>query len=497
MMPPTQAMQRLSKTSFVHGLQCARRQWWTVHEGDAPELRPGLSLQAVFDAGNRVGEVARDHVPGGVLIERDRESARGRVDAVEATRRAIEEGAAVIYEASFVHEEVYVAIDILERTERGWVIAEVKSGTGVQEIYVRDVALQTWVALGTGVEVVRSEVMHLNRECRYPDLSRLFIRADVSEEVLGLLPGIGGQLQRQREALGGPLPEVEVGSHCHQPYDCPFLERCWDPPPEHHVSEFYRLSSAKVAAFEDRGIETLFQVPEEERLTAIRERQRRAVLEGSLVVEPTLAEAISDWRAPIWFLDFETIYPPIPIWNGCRPYDQLPVQFSVHFLSEEGDQEHFDFLAEGAGDVRPALARALLDATRGEGPVLAYNVTFEQSRIRELADAVPDLSADLLRLCERTEDLLPVVRNHVYHPDFHGSFSLKKVLPALVPELSYDDLEIAGGSTAAIALQRLLFDPDLFTPAETEKLRDDLLRYCELDTLGLVRLLERLRELGG
>ncbi len=238
-------------------------------------------------------------------------------------------------------------------------------------------------------------------------------------------------------------------------------------------------------------------MPDGGSFSAIQERQRQAVRTGALIVEPGLAEALAAFREPLAFLDFETVGLAIPVWNGCHPHDAVPVQFSCHRLAADGTVAHHEWLADGPEDPRPGLARRLVEACRGARTVVAYNASFERQGIESLAAAVPELSEELLDIAARLADLLPVVRNHVYHPAFGGSFSLKAVVPALVPGPGYDELEVAEGATASVELERLMFRGDGMPAEERQRLREALLRYCSLDTSGLVGLLARLRDLAG
>jgi hypothetical protein len=251
-----------------------------------------------------------------------------------------------------------------------------------------------------------------------------------------------------------------------------------------------------VVELEAQGYRSIRQLPGHVELNPVAARQRRAVRSRSVVVETGLAPALAPLDGPLGFLDFETVMPAIPMWPGCAPYETVPVQFSVH-LERDGRLEHRAWLAEGDTDPREPLAVALLHATAGARHVLAYHAPFEEQQLLALARAVPHLAAPLRALARRLVDLLPIVRRHVYHPDFHGSFSLKKVLPALVPELGYDDLTIADGLAASRALEGLLLRPPRIDEPGQARLRRDLLRYCERDTLALVRLVRRLRELAG
>ncbi|MGD1149357.1 MAG: DUF2779 domain-containing protein [Thermoanaerobaculaceae bacterium] len=533
---------RLSKSRFTAGLQCHKQLWWRVHEPDAPELVPDAAQQAIFDQGTRVGEVARSYVPGGALVDLPHDIFAARI---AKTRKLLSRRVPAIYEATFFGGDIYAAVDILERDGDRFHLIEVKSSVRVKEEHLPDLAVQLHVLRSNGLDVSRTELMHLNRECVYPHLEDLFVREDVTAEVEALQAGLPRLIAGQLRMLAAGLPDVPIGEHCRKPHACPFLGRCWRDVPEHHVSTLYRVagSGADLVAQGFRTIADLLP----DGLSAVQERQRRAVLTGRLVVEPGLGDALRVFHEPTAFLDFETVGPAIPAWDGCHPYEAVPVQFSCDRLAPDGAVAHHEWLADGPGDPRPELARALVAACRGARTVVAYNAGFERGRIEMLASSVPELAEDLLDIAARLADLLPVVREHVYHPDFHGSFSLKSVLPALVPPVSavasveralracspedtrqplqgtpggrapqqhclsragarlapalkrspspYDDLEVAEGATASLALERLMFRRDAMTADERQHLRDALLRYCALDTMSMIRMLDRLREL--
>lgn len=486
-MPAT--LVRLSKSRFTSGLQCHRQLWWRVHEREAAELGVDRTQQAIFDQGARVGEAAREHVPGGVLID----GPHDRYDEkIAATQAAIAAGAKVVYEASFQADGVFVAVDILEKIRGGWRVIEVKSTLSVKEQHLPDLAVQVHVLREAGLDVRKAEVMFLNRECRFPDLSNLFVREDHIEDVEALIPGIRREIRAQRRMLSGALPVVDTGDHCRAPYECPFLDRCHEALPQHHVSTLYRLTDVSAAAMRTRGVETIGEIPDEFVLTDTQARQRRAVQSGETVIETGVGRALAAFERPIAFLDFETVAPAIPVWDGCGPYRGVPVQFSCHVLAADGSTRHFQWIAEGPGDPRPALADALLEATAGIPRIAAYSASFEKGCILGMADFLPAREAALTALAARLVDLLPVVRGHVYHPDFAGGFGLKAVLPAMVPGLDYSDLAIADGRLASAELARLMFDADTMTALERATLRESLLRYCERDTWGLVKLLETL-----
>ena len=483
---------RLSKSRYLSGLQCHKQLWWRVHEPEAPELSPTPGQQNLFAQGREVGERARGHVPGGELIDLPFYQYDNKVTA---TREALRRGRPAIYEAWFLADDTYVGVDILERTSRGYTVIEVKASNSRKPEHLPDAAVQVHVLRGSGLQVERAEVMHLNPHCRYPDLSNLFVREDVTALVEAALIGVPDELVAQQRMLEGPLPDVPIGEHCTNPYACPFIERCWPELPDHHVSKLYRIERKRALELEADGYATIYDLPSDLELSVIHARQVQAVQTGRMVVEPTLTKALAQFTSPLAFLDFETVSLAIPRWPGCRPWQQVPVQFSVHVEERGRGLVHHQWIAEGPEDPRPALAEALVEACVGARKVVAYHATFERECIKQLREAVPRFAKELERIEKRLVDLLPAIRSHVYHPDFGGGFSIKKTLPALVPGLSYADLKVQDGEVATVELQRLMLEGDRTPPAERAALRDALLAYCARDTWAMVKLLEKLRGL--
>jgi len=483
----------LSKSRFCAGLQCLKQLWWRVHEPDAPELTPSPAQQVLFDRGHRVGSLARARFPGGVLVESGRGEAPARC---AATARAVAEGAPAVFEAAFVADGVFVAVDVLAREGSSWTVVEVKSTLDVKPQHVPDVAVQLHVVRASGLVAPRAELMHLDRACTYPDLSNLFAREEVTALAEPFLPEVPGHLRRMQAALAGPLPVVPVGPHCRDPYECPFMARCWPALPADHVSTLYR-GGKTVEALLARGVERLGDVPDGVKLSAVAARQIRAVKEGRTVVEPGLARALGRLAPPVAYLDFETVMPAVPAWDGCHPYEQVPVQLSCHVDDGRGGLVHHEHLADGPGDPRPAMAEAVLRACAGARTVVAYNAPFERRCLTHLAEHVPGRREALLEVAARLVDLLPLVRDHVYHPAFGGSFGMKAVAPALVPGLSYAGLDIGEGGTASAVLEALLLgEGDQAVPAgERETVRRQLLAYCEQDTRAMVEVVAALRRL--
>src|SRR5437773_5490574 len=501
---------RLSKSRFTSGLQCHKKLWWEVHEPEALELQPAKVLQDLFDQGRQVGEAARTRYPGGVLIDLPHHAGAARV---AATRRALDAGAPAVFEATFIADDTFVAIDVLEKQRDGYRLTEVKSSTSQKDEHISDVAIQARVAAACGVKITAAEVLHLNKEFRNPASGDLFARSDVTGAVAAFLPQVPEEIARQREMLAGPLPDVPIGLHCFAPRECPFMARCWPDTPD-HIRHLAGVGPKRTAAYLARGITSIGELPAKEKLNFTQRRQLKAMAENRIIVEPTLARELAPFGFPhsrrergtlkdsltvaggedcrLGFLDFETIARAIPVWPGMAPWQQAAAQFSYHERQPDGSYTHAAFLAEGPHDARPPLAAAMVRATANAERVVMYT-PFEKTRIRELQQAVPELAAELAALEAKLIDLHPVVKNCVYHPDFSGSFSLKYILTPLVPELTYSDLVIVDGRVASVEIARLLFVADKIPRQERDRVRQDLLNYCERDTWAMVRLVERLQ----
>jgi predicted RecB family nuclease len=476
----------LSKSRLLSGHRCIRKLWIEVHE---PPDDDG-DLPRAVRCGRTVGEVARLYYPGGQLIEGD------PGERLATTSAELQRGSRVLFEASFTHGGLFVSTDVLQRRRYGFVLTEVKAGTYVKDEYVLDVAVQMYVLRAAGVDVRRAEVMTLNRNCRHPDLTRLFVRHDVTAKARKLartIPDIAREVRRGLASRSLPVVTPER-ARCGLPYPCEFMDRCWDEQPEDHVSRLYRIGKRRLDGLLRRGIESINDVPETEQLGAVADRQRRAVQSGRIIVEGGLHAALSRFTEPFSHLDFETVSLPVPRWSGCRPYERLPVQFSLHRETRSG-LWHVEWIADGTGDPRPALAAALVHACRGRGTVFAYSASFERGCIDGLIAAVPALADELRAIRDRIEDLHPIVRDHVYHPAFGGRFSLKSVHPALTGRDMYCQMAISDGESAMDAHETLM--TGTISSSKRTRLRRALLRYCAADTRALVEIRRRLLRLAG
>ena len=480
---------RLSKSRFVAGSQCHKLLWLKVHEPGAVELQPSRVLEDRFDQGRLVGELARERFPGGVLINLPHNAVEERIAATQA---AIASGAPAIFEASFVADDTFVAVDVLERVPGGWRLIEVKSSSSQKEEHVTDAAIQLYVLRRSGIAVRAVEIMHLNKDHRCPDTGDIFCRTDVSAEAEAALDAIPSEIRRQMAMLVSEMPPVTIGLHCSEPWDCPFHDRCW-PDDRDHIANLYFMGK-KAYGFMEKGVHSLHDLPADHKCPPAAKRQLRSIRENRIIVEPGLTQALVDFDCKLGFLDFETVMRAVPVWTGLAPWGQAAAQFSYHSQRDDGTYAHTEWLAEGPVDCRPMIAQMLVEATAGEERIVTYS-GFEKTRIRDLQKSVPSLKTELEALEGKLIDLLPVLRDHVYHPDFRGSFSIKAVLNPLVPELSYTDLVIVDGQTASVEIARLLFVAQRIPLEERERIRDDLLAYCKQDTWAMVMLLDRLRRL--
>jgi hypothetical protein len=480
----------LSKSLFVAGCQCPKLLWWKVHEPLAKELQPDKVLLDLFDQGHQVTELARERFPGGALIDLSGQTPDGRV---QETVAALNSGVPAVFEGRFQAGDVRIRADILIPEDDGCALVEVKSSSSVKAEHVVDAGIQAWVLRESGVRTTRVEVMHLNREYRHPAQGDLFTRTDITEAVSTFLPTVPSRLSKFSDVIAGDLPTHPIGAHCFEPWDCPFHKRCWPEDP-HHISTLYNTGPKRTLAHMANGIQSIFDLPASQKLPDIARRQLRSLRENRIIVESGLAGALEPFEGSLGYLDFETVTRALPVWEGLPPWGQAVAQFSYHQETAAGAFSHQGWLAEGPGDPRRELAEALLDATRNARRIVMYS-SFERTRIKELQQLLPDLSDSLEELRGKLIDLLPIVRDHVYHPDFRGSFSIKSILHPLVPDLTYNDLTIVNGLVASVEIARLLFVAHKIPVEDRDRLRQDLLDYCERDTWAMVRLLARMREL--
>jgi hypothetical protein len=443
----------ISKSSFIRGMQCPKSLW--LHLND-PEDRDETSesQQQIFEKGYMVGFLAQQLFPGGVDASRD-EHEKVR-EAVAYTAALIDNGQRVIYEAAFSDGETLCYMDILVKESDGWAAYEVKASTTVKEYQVNDVAFQYYVITRAGLPLKRVSLVHINNQyVRHGelDLQQLFTIELMTARILPMQKDIPKKLLLLQEMLkAGVMPDVTMGSQCNKPFPCDFLEFC-------------RQSSV-----EEEG--------EGEARKANRDQD-------------ALDDFLDDLAYPLYYMDFETIQFAVPQYDESRPYQQIPFQYSLHIQqTKDGPVEHYEFLGTPPADPRPEFIQSLLDRIGESGSIIVWNQAFENTRLREIARDFPEYAARIDCLLARVADLMvPFRRKQLYTPDMNDSYSLKAVLPALVTDLSYSDLEIQEGGTASIIYESLYQDND---PEQVSLNRENLLAYCKMDTLSLVRILRQL-----
>jgi hypothetical protein len=478
----------LSKSRFIAGLQCPKRLWLQVHKPNLIEAAYSESLPMLN--GNEVGNMARQLFPG-TLVEYD----DGLGAALEETGRLVADPSIqVIHEATFCHDGLLVRIDILERTPDGWILTEVKGATSVKPHYIPDATVQAWVLQGCGLKLKAVRLMHVNNQFVYQgkgDYNGLLIAEDIGPQVKALLDSIPDQKTVFASMLNGDEPTIEIGNQCTNPYECEFCPYCEpDGLPEYPVTVLPNLREPKkselMAEYKD-----VCDIPEVKLNNWNHLRVWRATRTGKEEINAAETEVLKELPWPRYYLDFETIGLAVPRWKGVRPYVQVPFQWSCHIHHENGQMEHVEFLDVSGNDPRRACAEGLVKHIGSEGILIAYNAGFERRVIRELAEMYPDLSESLLEMNEHFVDLLPITRRAYYHPSQRGSWSIKTVLPALVPELNYSDLEgVQDGGDAQLAWM-LAAKAD---PEERDRITNQLLEYCKLDTLAMVKIVNALLE---
>ncbi|MEA3479781.1 MAG: DUF2779 domain-containing protein [Bacteroidota bacterium] len=480
----------ISKSSFIKGTQCLKALYLSKHH---PELRDEISKgqQAIFDQGHEVGELAQQLFPGGVLAAKD--LPEGFIESIEQTQKLISQGHEVIYEAGFMVNNLHCFVDILVKQNGKWHIYEVKSSTGISDTHILDVAFQYYVLSNMGLEVEDVYIVHINNQyVRQGDLDiqQLFNIESVLVKGLGLQDFIGESLNEQVQVLqDGKIPKIDIGPHCKNPYDCDFRGYCWKHLPEYSVFNIHNLRGEKKFDLYDKGFIELKDIPEDYPLGVHQRFQVKAELENITKIDrPRIRGFLDRLEYPLYFLDFETMNPAIPLYDQSKPYQAVPFQFSLHIQkAPDADLEHIEYLGDPTTDPRPGLIEKMLDSIGKTGDIIVYNLGFEKSRIKEMARDFPDNREELLNLTLRLKDLMLLFqRKHYYTPAMMGSYSIKKVLPALVPEFSYDDLEIGEGGLAS----RAYFQMVKGKSDDIDKTRKNLLEYCKMDTLGMVEIMK-------
>jgi len=464
-----------------------------MHEpGKIPETDP--VTQYIFDQGHEVGYLAKRLFPDGIDI-----STEDFMGNISSTRGLLRERKP-LFEAGILAGKLYSRVDVLSPTgEEEWDIVEVKSSTGVKDVHINDVAYQRYCCNQSGLNIRKCYLALINN--RYVrdgeiDPKGLFNIHDVTDQVEEASMGIQDKIDGILEVISQETcPEMIIGPHCRDPYECSLTD-CWDHLPEHNIFTLY-YGGKKSFQMYDSGIVTVGEIPDGYELNDKQRIQQSCVASGEPHVDREAIHGfLSSLEYPLYYLDFETIGTAIPLFDGIRPYQNIPFQFSLHVVKDELSQpEHFSFLSSGTDDPRPALLAELKKVLGNSGSIIAYNKGFEEGILRDLAPAFPEYSDWVEQVCSRLVDLLAPFRNFdYYHPDQEGSASLKAVLPAITGK-GYEDLDISDGQVASVTFLAATYGD--MPEAERMQVMDNLEKYCGRDTEGMIWIVGELNKLSG
>lgn len=485
---------RLSKSTFIRGLQCEKSLYLYKHHYRLKDPTPP-SLQTVFDQGTNIGLLAQELFPNGA--DASPENHFKMVESVGKTLKFITQGESIIYEATFLYNDVLAALDVLVKDEEGWKAYEVKSSTKVSETYIKDAAIQYYTITNSGIDLKDISIVHINNQYVKDgelDIHQLFTIESVYDQVIEFLPRIPNEVRRLKNVIESPeIPKIDIGPHCSDPYDCDFKGTCWKHIPDYSVFNISRLNADKKFDLYNQGVITLDQIDlGQTDLNPNQVLQVQSEVEGTTYIDKDeIRNFTSGLCYPLYFLDFETIGPAIPKYDGSRPYQQLVFQYSLHIQENSTPViEHREYLADPTKDPRPNFIEQLVQDCGTSGDIIVYNIGFERGKINDLIEVFPQYSTELRGIVNRLKDLMiPFQKKWYYTPEMRGSYSIKLVLPALVPELSYNHLEIKEGGTASntfLSMVNGTFEGDV------EKTRRQLLEYCTLDTDAMVKILDKL-----
>lgn len=494
-LPRVISMKALSKSKIIAFRQCPKRLWLEVHQ--IKDKSDSSSTEASYSIGNQIGDIARtiyDPTNTGHLIEPFVDGFNAAFEQTQTLLTASEP----IFEAGFCVDGALSFADVLLPTsnksgQQSWRMVEVKSSTSVKNYHLDDIAIQSYVAKRAGVPLTAVALAHIDSSWIYRgdgDYQGLLVEADLTEIAFSREAEVQSWIADAHDTVQQKIePQRKIGKHCVEPYECGFLAYCQshEPQAEYPTHWLPGAQNKKLKAFlTENDVIDLRYIPDD-LLNAKQQRVKTYSLSDETYFDAVgSANDLAPFKPPLYFLDFETINFAIPLWKDTRPFQQVPFQYSIHRLGRTGKLKHTDFLDLSGKDPSKALAEQLIIDCGESGAIFVYNAGFETARIKELAARFPRLETALLALNTRIVDLLPIAKNRYYHPSQHGSWSIKKVLPPIAPDLSYADKGVKDGGMAMIAFQEAISEST--TDEQREIIRQHLLDYCELDTLAMVRL---------
>lgn len=503
----------ISKSSFLKGLQCHKALHLKFYH---PELADEISdmQQAIFQSGTDVGMLAQQLFPGGINPSPD--LPKNYQKSIEDTRELIQKKQPVIYEAGFENDGLVCFMDILVFKNDKWHAFEVKSSTGIKEVNLWDTAFQYYVMTKCGLDIADISLVYINNQYVRQgeiDVQQLFVQESVLKNILPLQTSVIQQIATQQQMLiNNNTPNIDIGEYCDKPYLCEFHGHCWQHIPDYSIFNIGNLRTTKKFELYHQGVVNITDIPANFPLNSNQWLQVNAEIHQKPLINKTaISDYLSKLEYPLYFLDFETFGTPVPLFDGARPYQQIPFQYSLHTqTTPDRTVEHKEFLADNKGDPRLPFIKQLISDLGEKGHIIVYNQGFESARLRELSvfllnshpgpatggdpGSTPEAMINAINhiLTRITDLMLPFQQKWVYTPEMKGSYSIKHVLPALVPELSYKTLGIQEGGSASRAFIELYGD---VSDGERTETRKNLLEYCKMDTLAMVEILKKLKML--
>jgi len=479
-------MTLLTKSKYLAGLQCPKYLWVQFHDKDRiPE--PDAMAQHLFREGDKVGEMAKKLYPEGIDISFD-----SFKENIINSKKFLKEKKP-LFEPGFIYGDCFSRADILVPVDDEWDIIEVKSGTRVKDVNVHDVSFQKYVYEGAGLKIRNCYLMHLDSNYVRDgelEVSKLFKLEDITSKVLEASEGLENRIRGMMEIVNLPTdPRKDIGAQCKSPYQCPLTE-CRDHLEDNHVFKLYRGGVRSQSLYES-GVNLIKDIPDEFELTEKQDIQRECERTGKeFISKENLKHFLNDLNYPLYYLDFETFNTAIPMFDGLSPHQQVPFQYSLHVVKEEGiEPEHHEFLYNGSSDPRREFFNSLKSVIGSSGDVVVYHAPFEKTILNKLGKYLGE-EEFVESVNSRIVDLLIPFRNfHYYNPKQQGSASIKKVLPALVGK-DYSGLGIQEGAEANTEFMRVTYSES----DDKEKVYSDLLKYCELDTEAMVWIVDKLKE---
>jgi hypothetical protein len=470
-------MKDITKETFLSSLICPLMGWKKTFEEDV-ELSFGDEFRRA--EGIEIGEKARECFPDGILID----DIGVNVASKKTQELMNDSNVAVIFEATFMVDGFVAKADILKRKDKGWHLIEVKASVNDKKEFIDDLAYTFMVIKKCNVDIVASSIYLVSKDFRLGvKIQSLFIEIEHTDKVLWQAEEFSSNNEVKRMLLGSTKPEAKLIFGCKT---CPFFPECTGKGISNHIFDLPRLSQKKFEQLRELNIASIESLPDDFPLTEYQDRIRKCIKRREIFIAPIFKKTLNKITWPAYYLDFETVMTALPSYPNVAPYSQVVTQYSIHKCSNLGVIEsHYEYLSEPTIDDRRTLAEHLINDLGGEGSIMIYS-NFEISIIKSLLELFPEMSKELNALIERIFDLERLIKDNFYHFDFHGSTSIKKTMVALVPNMTYDDLEIKEGSTAMAKFACVILGK--CEKKDIDTIKENLLEYCKQDTLAMVRL---------